>query len=100
MENVQDTILNEEATDTMGGTSEASDGVIEVCGIRSDMTLGEIMQSKPEIIPILMEAGMHCVSCPAALMESLAEAAMVHGMDIGDLMHYIEASLSGGAGAE
>ena len=81
-------------SDNIEKSESAEDGVIEVCGIRSDMTLGEIMQKKPEIIPVLMEAGMHCVSCPAALMETLAEAAMVHGMDIVELMHYIEASLT------
>ncbi|MCR4793426.1 MAG: DUF1858 domain-containing protein [Lachnospiraceae bacterium] len=66
---------------------------MEVCGIRADMTLGEIMQMKPEIVPILMEAGMHCVSCPAALMETLEEASMVHGIPIDELMIYIKESL-------
>ncbi len=67
--------------------------VREVCGIRSNMTLGEIMTQKPEIIPILMEAGMHCVSCPAAMMETLEEAAIVHGIIIDELMDYIKECL-------
>ena len=41
------------------------------------------------IIPILMEAGMHCIGCPSAQGETLEEAAMVHGMDIDALMKAI-----------
>ena len=59
--------------------------------ITKDMTIGEIIVSKPEVAPILMEAGMHCLGCPASQGESLEEAAMVHGMDIDDLMSKISA---------
>ena len=33
------------------------------------------------VAPILMRMGMHCLGCPSAQAESLAEAAMVHGFD-------------------
>ena len=79
--------------ETVTENTEETPEVKEVFGIRADMTLGDIMQKKPEIIPILMEAGMHCVSCPAALMETLEEAAIVHGMNIDELMEHIEESL-------
>ncbi len=79
--------------ETVTENTEETPEVKEVFGIRADMTLGDIMQKKPEIIPILLEAGMHCVSCPAALMETLEEAAIVHGMNIDELMEYIEESL-------
>ena len=59
--------------------------------ITKDMTIGEIIVNKPEVAPILMEAGMHCLGCPAAQGESLEEAAMVHGMDIDALMERISA---------
>jgi hybrid cluster-associated redox disulfide protein len=59
--------------------------------ITKDMTIGEIIVNKPEVAPILMEAGMHCLGCPSAQGESLEEAAMVHGMDIDDLMGKIAA---------
>ena len=80
----------EKAVNTDGENTEE---LQEVFGIRADMTLGEIMQLKPEIIPILMEAGMHCISCPAAQMESLAEASIVHGIPVDELMKYIKESL-------
>ena len=59
--------------------------------ITKDMTIGEIIVNKPEVAPILMEAGMHCLGCPSAQGESLEEAAMVHGMNIDDLMSKIAA---------
>ncbi len=59
--------------------------------ITKDMTIGEIIVNKPEVAPILMEAGMHCLGCPSAQAESLEEAAMVHGMDIDVLMDKISA---------
>lgn len=59
--------------------------------ITKDMTIGEILRANPNVAPVLMEAGMHCLGCPSAQAESLEEAAMVHGMDINDLMAKIEA---------
>jgi len=53
--------------------------------ISKDMTIGEILSQRPDIAPILMEIGMHCLGCPASQGETLAEAAMVHGID-GDLL--------------
>ena len=59
--------------------------------ITKEMTIGEILRTNPNVAPILMEAGMHCLGCPSAQAESLAAAAMVHGMDINDLMAKIAA---------
>ena len=59
--------------------------------ITKDMTIGEILRTNPDIAPVLVEAGMHCLGCPSAQAESLEEAAMVHGMDIDDLMAKIAA---------
>ena len=53
--------------------------------ISKDMTIGELIQLEQNIIAILMRAGMHCIACPSAQGESLAEAAMVHGID-GDVL--------------
>lgn len=60
-------------------------------GITKDMTIGEILRTNADVAPVLMEAGMHCLGCPSAQGESLAEAAMVHGIDIDELMAKIEA---------
>lgn len=59
--------------------------------ITKDMTIGEILRTNADVAPILMDAGMHCLGCPSAQGESLEEAAMVHGMDIEELMAKINA---------
>lgn len=59
-------------------------------GVSKDMTIGEIVSAQPDVIPVLMSAGMHCLGCPASQGETLEEAAMVHGIDINELMEAIE----------
>lgn len=59
--------------------------------ITKDMTIGEILRADQGVAPILLEAGMHCLGCPSAQAESLAEAAMVHGINADELMAKIEA---------
>ena len=58
--------------------------------ITKEMTIGEILRTNPDVAPVLMDAGMHCLGCPSAQGESLEEAAMVHGIDIDALMKAIE----------
>ncbi|MBO4903129.1 MAG: DUF1858 domain-containing protein [Lachnospiraceae bacterium] len=54
-----------------------------------DMTIGEVLKAAPDVAPVLMEAGMHCLGCPASQAETLEEAAMVHGLDVNGLMEMI-----------
>ncbi len=49
------------------------------------------MRINPDIAPVLMEIGMHCLGCPSAQGETLEEAAMVHGIAVDDLMAKIAA---------
>ncbi len=49
--------------------------------VTKDTTIGEMLQLDQNIAVILMRAGMHCIGCPSSQGESLAEAAMVHGLD-------------------
>ena len=55
--------------------------------ITKDMTIGELLSLDSGFIPILMNAGMHCVGCHASTTETLEEAAMVHGIDVEDLVN-------------
>lgn len=59
--------------------------------VSKEMTIGEILRTNPKVAPVLLEAGMHCLGCPSAQGESLEEAAMVHGLNIDELMAKIEA---------
>lgn len=57
--------------------------------VTKDMLIGQLITLDPNIAPILMRAGMHCLGCPSSQMESLEEAAMVHGMDVDVLVQQI-----------
>jgi hybrid cluster-associated redox disulfide protein len=61
--------------------------------ITKETTIGQALQISQEIIPVLFEIGMHCIGCPSAQMETLEEAAMVHGIDVDVLMAKINAAI-------
>jgi hybrid cluster-associated redox disulfide protein len=54
--------------------------------INKNMIIGEIIKMDPGIANILLNAGMHCLGCPSSQMESIEDAAMVHGFDVNDLL--------------
>ncbi len=62
--------------------------------VEKNMTIGEVLRTNPEVAPILMEIGMHCLGCPSAQGETLEEAAMVHGMDADLLIEKMNAFLN------
>lgn len=56
-----------------------------------DITIGELLEKAPEKAEILMEAGMHCLGCPASQAETLEEACEVHEIDVNELLEKINA---------
>ena len=62
--------------------------------VTKQMLIGELLQLDPNIAGVLMRAGMHCIGCPSSQMESLEEAAMVHGMDVDVLVEQINVFLA------
>ena len=61
--------------------------------ITGDMIIADIISVDQDIIPILMESGMHCVGCPSSQGESLEEACFVHGMELAPLLNRINTFL-------
>ena len=43
--------------------------------------IGELLMINENIAPILLNIGMHCLGCPSSQMETIEEAAMVHGIE-------------------
>jgi len=72
---------------------KAKDKQAERQPIRKDELMGEIIYREPQAAVLLMEVGMGCVSCPSAAMESLEEACMVHGMDVNEVVDYLNRKL-------
>ena len=62
--------------------------------VTKDMIIGDILQIDRGVVPILMQSGMHCLGCPSSQMESLADACMVHGINVDDLVAQLNAFLA------
>lgn len=58
--------------------------------INKDMTIYEALQVKPGCEEVLFSFGMHCLGCAIAREETLAEAAVVHQIDIDALIEALE----------
>lgn len=54
--------------------------------ITKDLTIGEVVRTKPEAAEVLGSFGMGCVFCPSAQGETIEEAAMVHGINLDELL--------------
>lgn len=54
--------------------------------IEKTTKIGELLEQAPEKAELLLEAGMHCLGCPASQAETLEEACMVHGIDVNELI--------------
>lgn len=54
--------------------------------INKDMTIGELIRKDPTKADVLMQFGMGCVGCPSAQAETIEEAALVHGLNLTELM--------------
>ncbi|MCI9016393.1 MAG: DUF1858 domain-containing protein [Clostridia bacterium] len=59
--------------------------------IQKDMKIGELLEVAPEKAEILLNAGMHCLGCPASQEETLEEACMVHGIEVEELLKELNA---------
>lgn len=62
--------------------------------ITSDMIVRDIILAHPEAAEVLMRIGMGCITCPAALLESLGDACMVHGLDGEEVCKYLNQELN------
>ena len=73
--------------------------VMSIFGLRKDKyimeitkqtKMGDMIEYDRGIAVVLMEAGMHCVGCPASIGESLEEACQVHGLDADEVLKNIK----------
>ena len=62
--------------------------------ISKDTVIGTILDTAPETAPFFLEMGMHCLGCPSARSETVAQACMVHGVNADDLVSKINAFLA------
>jgi hybrid cluster-associated redox disulfide protein len=56
-----------------------------------EMTIKEALEVNTKSAEIFMSFGMHCIGCPTATGESIAQAAMVHGINVDLLLEKLNA---------
>ena len=49
--------------------------------VNKQMSIGEVLNLNRGTARIFMEFGMHCLGCPHATAESIADACTAHGSD-------------------
>ena len=62
--------------------------------ITKDTVIGDILDIAPQVAPVFMSIGMHCLGCPASRGETVEQACMVHGVDVESLLGEINKLLS------
>ena len=61
--------------------------------VTADTLVGQIVREHPEAAGVLLSIGMHCLGCPASQMESLADAARVHGYQPEDVVKAVNEAI-------
>ena len=56
-----------------------------------DTIIGDIVDCDENTAEIFLESGMHCITCPVSRMETVEEAALVHGVDADELVEKLNA---------
>ena len=57
--------------------------------VTHETMIGELTQIDSNVAPLLLNIGMHCLGCPSSQMETIEEAAMVHGINPDELVSSI-----------
>lgn len=54
--------------------------------ITADMTIAQVLKANPGSAEVLKSIGMHCLGCPSAAGETIAQAATAHGVALDELL--------------
>jgi len=61
--------------------------------VTKEMIISDILKLDRGTVPILLNAGMHCLGCPSSSGESLEDACAIHGIDVDKLVDELNAYL-------
>jgi len=53
--------------------------------------IGDLVLFHPETAELLFSIGLHCLGCPSSGVETVSEAAEVHGLDADELVSRLNA---------
>ncbi len=61
--------------------------------ISKNSTIGDVVKAYPKAAELLMAKGMGCIGCPSSQIESIEQAAEIHGFNADELVREINNSL-------
>ena len=61
--------------------------------VTKESIIGDVLDACPDTARFFFEIGMHCLGCPSARGECIADACMVHGTDADALVAKINEDL-------
>jgi len=61
--------------------------------ITQDMTIHEVLTSFPNSAEIFLSFGMHCLGCPGARGETVANAAVKHDVELSKMLDKLNAAI-------
>lgn len=62
--------------------------------VTKDSLIGEVLDFDRTTAEFFFEMGMHCLGCPSARGESIAQACEVHGVDADELVEKLNKHIS------
>ena len=62
--------------------------------IEKSTIIGDVLDIAPQTAPLFMAIGMHCLGCPSARNETVAQACMVHGVNADELVAKLNAHIA------
>ena len=58
-----------------------------MASVTKDTIIIDVLRMDQGTAPFFLEIGMHCLGCPSASGESIADACAVHGVDAEELVN-------------
>lgn len=77
------------------GIKEESPRLVSGDAITENTIICDIVNTYPNLIPVLQGAGMGCLGCPSSTAEPLWQAAEIHGMNVYELINILETARKG-----
>ena len=61
--------------------------------VTKDINIMQLVQEHPEAVPVLADAGFHCIGCALAQYETLEQGCAAHGIEVDGLVKKINEAI-------
>ena len=58
--------------------------------VNKDMPIGDVVEKYPQVVPVILSYGLHCVGCHVSPYETIEQGAMGHGMSAEDVASMVK----------